>query len=161
MNHLLNHSARKSFFILLFCAFTGIYFSCIKKTTTTTTTTTTPKVQPTTFTGSVNGSPTINFTPTKSASGGSTSLVGTSTYYTITLSFSSTTGPGSFIIKTAAGFSASIYDGSNTYVSNATYGSGSIIIDSIVSGKYYGKYNFIGQLPSTATESASGSFTNL
>jgi hypothetical protein len=30
-----------------------------------------------------------------------------------------------------------------------------------VSGKYYGKYNFIGQLPSTATESASGSFTNL
>jgi hypothetical protein len=160
MNHSFTNTARKPFLILLFCAFTSIYFSCIKKTTTPTTTTT-PKTQPTTFTGSVNGSSTINFTPTKSASGGSTSLIGTSTYYTITLTFPSTTGPGSFIIRSFAGFSASIYDGTNTYVSNASYGSGSINIDSIVSGKYYGKYNFIGQLPSTATESASGSFSNL
>jgi hypothetical protein len=160
MNYSYTGSMGKSFLILFFCAFTGFYFSCIKKTTTTTTTTTTPKVQPTTFKGSINGSPTINFTPTKSISGGSTSLIGTSTYYTVTLTFPSTTGPGSFFLKTA-GFSGSIYDGTNTYVSNATYGSGSIVIDSIVSGKYYGVYNFIGQLPSTATESASGSFTNL
>ena len=160
MSHSLISFSKKMSFILLFCTSSMVYISCTK-TTTTTTTTTTPTVKPTTFTASVNSSPIINFTPSKNASGGNTSLIGTSTYYTITITFPSTTGTGSFFFN-ATGFSASIVNGSNTYVANSTYGSGSMRIDSISGGKYYGSFSFIGQTPSLTSMTVNpGNFSNL
>lgn len=112
------------------------------------------------FTGSVNGSATMIFTATKNSSGGTTTLSGTNSSYTIVLNFPSTTGPGNFFFN-SGGFSASIYDGMNTYVANSTYGSGILTIDSISGGYYYGTYNFTGELPSFASESAQGNFSHL
>ena len=113
------------------------------------------------FTASVNGSSTMVFTPGKKTNGTSLSLTGTNSSYVVTITFPKTTGPGSYFFN-SAGFSASIYDGSNTYVANSTYGTGSMRIDSISSsGRYYGSFNFIAELPSTATASASGNFSYL
>jgi hypothetical protein len=119
-----------------------------------------PSGPTTSFTGSVNGSSTMTFTGTKNSAGGSTTLTGTNSYYTIKLVFPTTTGPGTYFLSTS-GFSASVYDGSNTYVCNASYGSGDITIDSIPSGNYYGSFSFIGELPSHATEDANGNFKKL
>ncbi len=112
------------------------------------------------FTASVNASSTQNFTPSKSSGGGTTTLKGTNTYYTITINFPTTTGPGHYFLN-SAGFSATLYDGSNTYTCDATYGSGGLTIDSIPSGKYYGSFNFIGETASFASESANGNFSDL
>jgi hypothetical protein len=132
--------------------------SCQKKTQSTSTTST-PK--PATYYAAVNGSQLINFTPSKT-SGGSISLIGTSTYYTITLTFPSTTGTGSFFFSDA-GFSATIANGGINYVASATTtGTGSIQIDSIVGTKYYGLFSFVGAAPSGATLNVSqGYFSNL
>jgi hypothetical protein len=112
------------------------------------------------FSGSVNGSPTINFVPSTSTSGGKTSLIGTTSSYTVTLTFPVSTGAGSFFYSST--ITASIFDGSSTYVANGSKGSGSITIDSIPNGNYYGSFQFIGEDPSLNTTSVNGgSFSNL
>ena len=155
MKYFVSSSIKRVFSGLLICGFAFAFVSCEKKTPAPA-----PVIPPATFKGEINGSAQIVFTPSKTSSSGTTSLIGKSAYYTVTLNIPSTTGQGSFFFS-SAGFSASIYDGSNTYLSNSAYGSGGIYIDSIVGGRYYGNFNFIGQLPSNATESTIGTFTSL
>lgn len=154
MKSIFTKPAKRVSLIALVLSVALVYFSCTK-TTTGTTATSPPKPRVTSFTASVNGSPTITFTPTKNIASGNTSLIGTSTYYTITLVFPSTTGTGNFFLNTT-GFSASIYNGTSTYTSSGPSAAGSISIDSIVSGKYYGGFQFIGQNSSSATLSVNG-----
>jgi hypothetical protein len=120
-----------------------------------------PSGPTTSFTGSVNSSGTMNFTGTKSSGGGTTTITGTNTYYTIKLNFPSPTGPGHYTLGFSASYTASVYDGTNTYLVNPTYGSGNLTIDSISSGYYYGSFNFIGEDPSFDSESANGNFTKI
>jgi len=159
MNYSTLKFSSKALFILLISAASIVYSSCSKSSTTTTSST--PVTKATIFTASVNGSPVISFVGSKSTASGTTSLIGVSSSYTITLSFPSTTGTGNFFFS-STGFNASIVNGSNTYVSNATYGSGTLTIDSITGGKYYGYFSFIGQTTSLASMNVSGGrFSNL
>lgn len=117
-------------------------------------------ITPPSFLAQINGSSTLSFTPKKSISGGNVSLIGTNTSYTITLTFPSTTGPGGVFYSSK--ITASIYDGSNTYVANGTTGSGSLTIDSISNGRYYGSFQFIGEDPSLNSENVNaGIFKDL
>jgi len=111
------------------------------------------------FIASVNGSPNIKFNPSKSNSGGNISLIGTTTNYTVTITFPNSTGPGSFFFGST--ITASIYDGFNTYYANGNYGTGSLRIDSIPAGMYYGSFSFIADDPALNTESVSGTFNDL
>jgi hypothetical protein len=100
----------------------------------------TTKVKPdSTFTASINGSPTITFTPNKTI-GANTSLIGTTPNYTITISFPNGTGPGTFFLTTT-GFGVTLNTTSDTYYANSSRGSGILTIDSVSSGRYYGNLN--------------------
>ncbi|MGP8214160.1 MAG: hypothetical protein ACLQQ4_01215 [Bacteroidia bacterium] len=167
MKSLIFQKASNLFRILIFGSFFVVYTACNKADPSPTGITMLPPGKssvPTgpsaSFTGSVNSSSTMNFTSAKSTSGGTTTLSGTNSFYIIKLDFPATTGPGTYFF-TSAGFMASVYDGVNTYISNSTYGSGILIIDSIPGGYYYGSFNFTGELPSFATESATGNFSHL
>jgi hypothetical protein len=97
------------------------------------------------FQASVNSSASLSFTPSKSISGSNTTLQGVSTYYTITLTFPSATGPGHYTIGSSfyPNFTAKLINGASTYVVTSRWGLGSIEIDSIsTNGKYYGSFNF-------------------
>jgi hypothetical protein len=100
-----------------------------------------------TFSAAVNGSLSpSSFTPAKQISGGNTSLIGTSAYYTITITFPSSTGPGRYDIgQGSPGYTASITTGSDTYYVNASNGLGALDITSIAAnGEYTGTFNFTG-----------------
>jgi len=109
------------------------------------TTTTTPPDTTPSFLASVNNSSILTFTPSKSTSGSNTTLKGVDAYYTITLTFPSTTGPGHYTIGTSfyPDFTALLVNGSSTYVVNSRWGLGNLTIDSISThGKYYGTFSF-------------------
>jgi len=137
-------------------------------TSTTNTTTVSPPDTTPSFLASVNASPIITFTPSKSASGGNMTLKGVSTYYTVTITFpTSSTGPGSYQIgfpsSTIWGF---VNNGGTYYYCNYNYGvGGSLVIDSISTrGNYYGKFNFWAEDTvniSNSKQVESGSFYHL
>lgn len=122
---------------------------------------------PPTFTAEVNNSLSItSFTPIKTFQGSYIILKGVSTYYTITLTFPSSTGPGNYTIGSTfyPDFTATLVNGSTTYVVNSTYGLGSLRINSIsADDKYSGTFNFTAQ--DTITHSNinvnQGSFSNM
>jgi hypothetical protein len=115
---------------------------------------------PSSFTASVNGSPTQTFTGTKSSSSGNIVLKGTNTFYTITITFPSTTGPGTYFFSTT-GFSATIFDGVNTYSTSTSPGGGIFTINSINNGLYNGNFNITGYDISSHAMPADGNFSNL
>lgn len=135
-----------------FCCFA--FFSCQKanpapygdpnpaafKTISTTPVDTTPS-----FTAEMNGSfSATSFTPLKTINGSYTTLKGVSTYYTVTMTFPSSSGPGNYEIGglSQPDYTATIVTGSGTYVINTRWGLGSLKIDSISStGKYYGTFS--------------------
>ena len=101
------------------------------------------------FSASVNSSSIISFTPSKSISGSNITIKGVSTYYTITITFPSSTGPGNYDIGfPSTTVSASMINGATKNFcsyngSNAWGNGGNLKIDSISSkGKYYGTFNF-------------------
>ncbi len=89
---------------------------------------------------------TTEFTPTVTYSGGYITFTGTSQFYTITITFPATTGVGNYGFDVFdPGFTASIYDGTNTYYANASVGTGNFRIDSIIGGRYSGTFDIDGQ----------------
>jgi hypothetical protein len=116
--------------------------------TTTHDTNKTPPDTTTSFLAKVNNSASITFTPSKSASGGNTTLKGVSTFYTITITFpTSSTGPGGYNIGFPSNtISAIVNNGGTYYYCNYLWGvGGALYIDSVSSGKYYGTFNFEAQ----------------
>ena len=156
---------QKAFNLIILCFLAFTYLSCQKQTDPAPYSNP-PVSQETTlknaaFSAEVNGSSIINFAPTKTISGGNVSLIGTSAYYTITVTFQKTAGPGSYFNNSPGFVSASIYDGINTYITNASKGSGIFNIDSIPKGRYYGNINFTGLDAASNTESSIGNFSDL
>lgn len=153
----MNHSKSKIIILVLFLS--GAVLTSCKKSTPAPSSST-PAVKPSTFTGNVNGSPPITFTPSKTTSGSNVSLVGKSSSYTITFTFPSSIGPG-FNNIGQNGITASIATSTDTYIVNSTTGTGTLQFDSIPNGKYYGHFNFIAQDASANQEDASGQFANM
>jgi hypothetical protein len=125
---------------------------------------TTSTIDPPTFAAAVNNSITASsFTPSKNISGNNTTLKGTSTYYTITITFPSSTGTGHYNIGITSGFTAVLYTGSDTYYVNSSNGLGTLDIASIsTDGKYTGTFNFTGWDSSNNYMTVNqGSFSNL
>jgi hypothetical protein len=161
---------QKLFTGIIFCSLASVYVSCQKATDpepfsnpqlSLTKPKDTAKQYPL-FTASIDGSPTIIFTPSKTTGGGNTNLIGTSPYYTVTLTFPSSSGPGTYDYGFAPGFIASIYDGTNTYIANDAFsGTGIMKIDSIPNGKYYGTFNFTGEDAASDDKNAIGRFSYL
>jgi hypothetical protein len=162
MNKIIRHLPRISAIVMGLGLFIFFFISCekaapnpystpvIDKPVTTSTITTThdttinnpPDTTPS-FEASVNNSAIISFTPSKNIVGSNTTLKGVSTYYTITITFPSSTGPGGPYFIGTGGITALLVNGSITYVAEGSYGGGFLTIDSISSkGKYYGTFNF-------------------
>lgn len=118
-----------------------------------------------TFSAAVNNSlHPSSFTPGKQIAGLNTNLIGTSTYYTITITFpTSSTGPGHYDLGISAGYTASIVAGSDTYLVDSAHGLGSLDITSIsADGKYTGTFNLTGYDSSNNFLSVDqGTFSNL
>ncbi|HXB13357.1 MAG TPA: DUF6252 family protein [Bacteroidia bacterium] len=155
---------QKLFTGMLFCSMASVFFSCQK---TAPVPYATPSYGSDTATRSMQGEVGSNFTPTFftptiTYSGGNITFTGKSQYYTITLTFPATSGPNTYFFSTDPGYSASVYDGTNTYKANASDGGGSLTISSIVNGKYSGTFDIDGQDPSfNFLEINRGSFLNL
>ena len=113
-----------------------------------------------TFTASVHGSPTQTFTGSKSSSSGSIILTGTNSFYTITITFPNTAGPGTYFLP-LAGFSVTVNDGINTYSTNTSPGGGIFDINSVTNGNYTGDFNITAYDAASAATPANGNFSNL
>jgi hypothetical protein len=124
---------------------------------------TVPNSKPPAMNGYMNGAFTrTTFTPTITNSGGYITFTGTSQFYTITITFPASTGVGSYDFAFYPGFSATIYDGTNTFIANSSTGSGNIDINTITDGRYTGTFNIDGQDAALNTENVSlGVFSNL
>jgi len=104
-----------------------------------------------------------SFTPGKQIVGSNTNLIGTSTYYTITITFpTSSTGPRQYTLGSTPGYTASIVAGANTYLVNGAPGIGNLTITSIsADGKYTGTFDFSGWDGSNFLSVDQGTFSNL
>ncbi len=100
------------------------------------------------FKASINSSSVISFTPGKSIAGPNTTLMGTNSTYTVTITVPSSTGPGNNyeIGFGGPGITAMLVNGATTYKVSNSWGSGKLTIDSISSkGEYYGSFQFTAQ----------------
>ncbi len=131
------------------------------------TTVTTAPDTTSTFSARVNNSQTAtSFTPGKSTSGSNTTLTGVSKYYTITITFPSSSGPGDYTLGTSfdPDYTATLVNGSSTYVVNKRWGLGDLRIDSIsAKGKYFGTFSLSAEDTTTNNDMQAnqGSFTYL
>ena len=150
---------------IIVCALTSVFFSCQETVPTPySPEQAAPNAKAPVMNGLVNGNlSTTAFIPTVTNSGGYITFKGTSQFYTITITFPATTGVGDYGFDFAdPGFSATIYDGLNTYTANATYGSGDFRINSIIGGRYSGTFSIIGQDAAYNDETVNGGvFSNL
>jgi hypothetical protein len=109
---------------------------------------TTPADTTPTFKASVSSSSIISFTPGKSIVGSNTTLIGTNSTYTVTITFPNSIGQGSNYEMGfgGPGITAELINGVTKYKVNNSWGSGQLTIDSISSkGKYYGSFLITAQ----------------
>lgn len=101
-------------------------------------------ISPVTFSAAVNSSSLTSFTPGKLIVGNYVTLMGTNSYYTITISFPSSMGPGHYFMGTSTpGLRATVKSGSTTYVNDANVSeAGNFEITSIEQGKYSATFTF-------------------
>jgi hypothetical protein len=101
-------------------------------------------ISPITFSAAVNNSSLTSFTPSKVIVGNYVTLKGTTSYYTITISFPSSMGPGDYFMGThTSDLRATVTSGSITYINNANVSeAGDFEITSIEQGNYSATFTF-------------------
>jgi hypothetical protein len=116
------------------------------------------------FKASVNNSAVLSFTASKNIVGSNTNLKGTTANYAITITFPSSTGPGSWNMGNSGPATALLVNGASHYVVKGSNGIGLLKIDSIsLSGRYYGTFSFIAKdtVASIEISVSQGSFSHL